>query len=163
MKFPMRIPFNLGKVKNSDEWDDAATSKYLDLVKVINEYAGNKHSEVDLTPLNTTVYVTPEYNITSIESLITPAEVTSDIQFSEGLQKRLYYLIVDSNGSTITLDSSTHTLLSNNHGSYNRTLYILRKLDESTVIVYKELKDMYIPDPSEFDTLDFVDLDLTSG
>jgi hypothetical protein len=39
----------------------------------------------------------------------------------------------------------------------------LRKLDENTVIIYKELKDMYLPAPPDFDTEDFIDWDLAVG
>jgi hypothetical protein len=163
MDFPLRIPFKLGMVNNSDGWNETTESKFRDLVTIINNYGRDGLSEQVVTPSDTSILLTSDFNLASVNSGITPQTVLSNVIIDTDLKKRMYYLIVDSNRSTFTLKSDTVNLVPSNHASYNRTVYILRKLDENTVIIYKELKDMYLPASPDFDTEDFIDWDLAVG
>jgi hypothetical protein len=162
MDFPIRIPFKLGKVKNSNSWTDETTSKFYNLINTLNTNINNKSVEKNITPLNTSVTLTAEHNIGVIGSNLNPGSYNININVDIEENKKLYYLVIDSNKSNFTL-TSTLAIYSNKNLSFNRTLYIIRKLDEETILVYKELKDIYVPDKPDYETLDFLDWDLPSG
>lgn len=162
MYFPIQVPFKLGRVKNSDEWSDEEGLKYTDLINLINRTLYNDSSYDSINPLTSSITLTMENNISHVESFLGEVNASLSINVPEGLEKRNFYLIVDSNMSSIKIETDGLREHYSNQ-TFNRTVYVLRKVDESTVIIYKIIKDVYIPDIGDFDSDDFLDWDILAG
>lgn len=158
----MRIPFKLGKIKNSNSWTDETSERFSELINTINKKLNNKSFSKNLNSLDRSVTLSSENNIAEIGSTSGSTSYNVNVSIDDqDNDKTLFYLILDSTAN-ISL-TSTLGMVSNGTSSKNRTLYIIRKLDEDTILIYKELKDIYLPDSPDFETEDFIDWDLPVG
>jgi hypothetical protein len=163
-EFPIVIPFKLGKVRNSNDWTKKTENKFQDLIDLINEKIDNGYKDEILYSVDSKITLTTEYNIKEVYSYLGmgPTKVNIEVDIPTSMDKPMYYLILDSNRARVNLISDNLNNSIDNE-SYNRTLYIFRKLDESNIIVYKCLKDIYVKGRSDFESEDFLDWDLLTG
>jgi hypothetical protein len=162
MDFPIQVPFKLGRVKNSDEWTEGEELRYTDLINLINRTLYNSSSYTTVNPLTSSISLTMENNISHAESFLGEVKAPLEVNVPEGLEKRNFYLIVDSNMSSIKVETDGLRESTLNE-SFNRSVYVLRKIDESVIILYKIIKDVYVPDVGDFDSEDFLDWDILAG
>lgn len=161
MEFPIQITFDLEKVRN-ESWTTSLNQKWDSLIELINKSIDNDYSKdisSSITSLSSKVnYIDSEYNVKEIEfSFAEYRDFTLDIKFPEDNFRDTYYVIIEPNGNSvsISLNGDENPTLP----GFNRTLYIIKKLDVSNFLVYKKLEDMYFPEEGEFDSNDFIDWD----
>ena len=165
----MRTPFELGKVKNSNDWTKLALGEYVKVTKDVNIIDNSSYpSASGITSSRAAVSFFDSTTISRANSEV--GEISQEItinlyEYEEGSQNRvMYYLIINSEGSVISLGSSDDVkVISNGTASFNRTVYILRRISIDSFVVYKELKDMYAEDEPDLDSEDFSDWECTAG
>lgn len=161
MNFPMRVDFSLGRLKNST--NPTSYPEMLELYNSINSKVLHRVSTSSVTSLNKVVNIDSIESIELIESsLLENSYSELIVNFPQEINKKRYYLVVDSNASFLKIKTSKNELGSNG-STYNRTIYVFHPISSDTIVVTNILKDMYQTEESEFETEDFVGWDLNIG
>jgi len=161
MEFPLQITFNLEKVRN-ESWTEDLNKRWDSLIYLIKNTIDNNHQKDTSDSINHYTsqwnYISSEFNIKEIEFYFSEyRELDLDMLFPDDTSKDTFYVIMDSNGHTVSISLNSGEVESS--PGFNRTLYIIRKLEDSSFIIYKKLLDMFFPEEGEFDSSDFIDWD----
>ena len=157
-KFPMRIDFSLGRVKNEDSSID--TNSLQDLYTLINTKVSNNIKRGSINILNTDLDINSIESIQLIESSIPSGSHSNlTLNYTTPLTKSRYYLVVDSNMSSIGIDP-LYVEGASPKSTRNRTMYVLHPLSDTEVVITNCIKDTYLTEESDFDMEDFAGWDM---
>lgn len=156
LHFPMRIDFDLSKVRNID--NPTSIDSVIELAHKINKSLNHRFSDTQtLTSSSQDISLSNDYNIAIVKSVGASRYIRSQVNIEDltDTDSDIYYLSIDSNRSSVDLQGDVYGTTT----SYNRSLFVLREVGDSVVIL-KEFKDMYIEEEGDFDMQDFVGWDL---
>lgn len=160
----MRVDFSLGRLRNEDS--SATLENLIELYSLINNNINNRVNNTLINSSDLEVDISSEININLVEVNPTlPNHKRLNLNFTDNLEKNKYYLIIDSNGSKCSINSSNLEISKlNNNSTFNRTLIELYKLEgENKIIILDIKKDMYFIEEGDFDTEDFLGWDFNIG